>query len=341
VKKLFPFLLAAILTACSSNSPKLNLTSLICDHMVLQQNMPVALWGTADPGVAVSAEASWGEVSKTNADENGKWKITLNTPSAGGPFTITFSAKETKLVISDVLSGEVWLCSGQSNMEMPLKGWPPNDTINNYKSEIATAEYPQIRMFTVERNLSFNPLAECKGKWVVCSPQTAGDFSATAYFFGKQLHKKLNVPVGLIQTSWGGTPAEAWTSIEYLTKVTGFEHINNQLADATKEIGKLNLWLNNLDSIDLINLPAKNSYEGIKLDDNNYSLSEYNDSSWQLMTLPCLWENAGLKAFNGVVWFRKEFEIPKNIYPEGFELYLGPVDDMDATYINGIKIGVI
>jgi sialate O-acetylesterase len=338
VKRLFPILIALMIASCTSQNAKLKLSTLISDHMVLQQNMAVALWGDASPGVFVTAEASWGEKAESKADENGKWKISLKTPSAGGPYTISFSTKKEKIVVNDILIGEVWLCSGQSNMEMPVKGFQ-NDTINFSKREIANAKYPQIRMFTVEKKISEEPASECNGSWVVCSPETVKEFSATAYFFGRDLNQKLNVPIGLIHTSWGGTPAEAWTSIDYLQKVPGYENVKQDLVESQLSIKELRKWLSNLDSIELYTIPADKSYSTLQLGDNNLLSTEFNDTSWAEMALPCLWENKGLPSFDGVVWYRKEFEIPKNLYPEGFQLHLGPVDDMDATYINGIKIG--
>ncbi|MBN2487300.1 MAG: 9-O-acetylesterase [Bacteroidales bacterium] len=339
MKKLFPLLLALTIVACSDNTPEMVLPSLISSHMVLQQNSTVALWGKTNAETKVNVEASWGATSKVEADKNGNWKTTLNTPPAGGPYTLTFSARKTSVVVEDVLIGEVWLCSGQSNMEMPLKGWPPNDTINNSAQEIASANYPEIRMFTVERNLSFVPLDSCRGKWEVCSPETAGGFSATAYFFARELNNKLNVPIGLLHSSWGGTPAESWTSARFLEDVHGFENVSEDIANASDGINKLKQWFDGLDSIDINNFRNNSSFAGTKFGDSNFSLPEFNDSTWNTMQLPVLWESTALKAFDGVVWFRKKFILPANLYPEGFELHLGPVDDMDAAYINGIKIG--
>lgn len=340
MKKILLLVCTIFILSCSSNQPALVLPALICDHMVLQQNKLVALWGKCKPGVTVTADASWGAKANAETDEQGNWKLEINTPPAGGPYTITFSAKKTSITVSDVLIGEVWICSGQSNMEMPVKGFQ-FDSINFSKNEIANADYPQIRLFSVARKLSYVPLTECSGKWEVCSPLTNGEFSATAYFFGRELFNKLNVPIGLIQSSWGGTPAESWTSPEYLKNVMGYESIVDDMASAEDNIIKLKNWLSMLDSIDLTQLPEDNSFSAIKLDDANYSLAEFTDTSWSTMTLPGLWETNGLPSFDGVVWYRKEFELPKNIYPEGFELHLGPIDDMDAAYVNGIKIGNI
>ncbi|MDP4580671.1 MAG: sialate O-acetylesterase, partial [Saprospiraceae bacterium] len=190
----------------------LRLNALFSDHMVLQQNANVAFWGSSSTNEKVIVSGSWGKFAEITSDENGQWKLYLPTPKAGGPFTVNISTSTNKEALEDVMVGEVWLASGQSNMEMPLMGWPPNDIINNAEEEIAKSNYPEIRMFTVERQLSLEPKATFNGKWKVCSPETSGNFSASAYFFARKLHKELNVPIGIIHSSWGGTPAESWTS---------------------------------------------------------------------------------------------------------------------------------
>jgi sialate O-acetylesterase len=188
------------------------LPKLISDGMVLQQAMPVNIWGTADPGehVAVTFE---GQHSSGVADAAGHWQIKLNPLSPGGPFTLTVAGKNT-LVLHDVLVGEVWVCSGQSNMEMPVgtnsAGW--SSGVLNYQDEIAHADYPTLRLFTVQRAVASRPQTDVQGSWIAAHGQAVSDFSATAYFFGRDLQKVLNVPVGLIHSSWGGTTAEAWTS---------------------------------------------------------------------------------------------------------------------------------
>ena len=180
------------------------LSPLFADHMVLQQGTAVPVWGTADAGEQVTVSAGEQKATAT-AGADGKWTVKIGPLAAGGqPLELKVAGKNT-LTIRDVLVGEVWVCSGQSNME-----WSVNASANA-EQERAAANYPAIRMFTVKKAVTAKPAAAMEGSWAVCSPQTVGNFSAVGYFFGRELHKSLNVPVGLIHTSWGGTPAEAWT----------------------------------------------------------------------------------------------------------------------------------
>ncbi len=200
----------------------LKVCNLFSDHMVLQQKEKVNFWGQSSPGEKLVITASWGENASTNADAAGNWKTKLLTPKAGGPYTVNIKTKDSNIIINDVLIGEVWLASGQSNMDIPLKGWPPGDTILNSRQEISKASYPNIRLLKVPFGISTTPLDSIGGKWNAASPETAGDFSAAAYFFARKLYQELHVPIGIIQSSIGGTPAEAWTSKGYLEKLGDF-----------------------------------------------------------------------------------------------------------------------
>ncbi len=185
---------------------------LISDGVVLQQGMKVNLWGWADPGEQVSASIQDQQATAV-ADSQGRWQMKIGPLRSGGPFSLTISGKNT-IVVHDVLVGEVWVCSGQSNMEMPVA--PPPDGWSkgalNYELEITSADYPTLRMFTVHRAVASKPQVDVQGNWVKAHGEAIGSFSATAYFFGRDLQRALNVPVGLIHSSWGGTIAEAWTS---------------------------------------------------------------------------------------------------------------------------------
>ena len=200
-----------------------SLPAVFSDHMVLQRGPAVPVWGKADPGEKVTVEVAGRKASAT-ADGEGSWKVRMNLPQAGGPFELVVSGKN-KVTFKDVLVGEVWVCSGQSNMQWPVQ------RAMNAKEEIARADYPNLRLFTVKRVVSHRPLSDTEGAWVRCSPQTVPGFSAVAYFFGRDLHKALSVPVGLIHTSWGGTPAEAWTSEETLNAYPEFAPILKRWAE--------------------------------------------------------------------------------------------------------------
>lgn len=196
----------------------IKLPAVISDNMVLQQGGKVAIWGWAEPNEMVKVDCCWDDINReTKADEDGRWRFVVNTLKAGGPYEITISGKDSVVKVKNILVGEVWICSGQSNMEFPVgkrERWKTG--VVDYEQEIAAADYPKIRMFTVKRNSQEQPESDCAGDWKVCSPDTVGDFSAVGYYFGKELHEKLNVPVGLINSSVGGTPAEAWTRREAL-----------------------------------------------------------------------------------------------------------------------------
>ncbi|MGH2643802.1 MAG: sialate O-acetylesterase, partial [Chitinophagaceae bacterium] len=204
----------------------IKLPALFTDNMVLQQKSDDPVWGWASPGEEISVKGSWNNTAvkaKTNAD--GKWMLKIKTPKAGGPFTLTIKGSQT-IVLHNVMIGEVWVCSGQSNMELPMEGWSGAPVLNSAE-EIKAANYPDIRLFTVKRDIAFKPQEDCVGSWSECSPKTVPGFSAAAYFFGRQLYQKLKVPIGLIETCWGGTVAEAWTSNGALRKLGGFDSLLN------------------------------------------------------------------------------------------------------------------
>lgn len=206
MKKQLNFLIIASLISLQL-SAKVSLPSIFADHMVLQQKSQATFWGFASPLEEVTVITGWnGKKYSSKADNHANWKVTIETPAAGGPFEITVIGSNT-IVLHDVLIGEVWVCSGQSNME-----WTPRIGIDNGTQEILEANYPGIRFFSVSRRSASDTQIDCDGEWVACSPETMIDFSAVAYFFGRELHKNLHIPIGLINTSWGGTPAEAWTN---------------------------------------------------------------------------------------------------------------------------------
>lgn len=181
------------------------LPAIFADHMVLQQNSEITIWGWGKPYEQISVVGSWNnDTVKTFTNNQANWKVTLKTSKAGGPYTVTVKGYVT-LVLNDVLLGEVWLCSGQSNME-----WSARLGIDNAQEEVQKANYPNIRFFTVNHRTASSPNFDVTGNWAVCSPQTMIDFSAIAYFFARDLQKEISVPIGIINTSWGGTPAEVW-----------------------------------------------------------------------------------------------------------------------------------
>jgi len=186
------------------------LPAIIGDNMVLQRGKTTTMWGWGEPGEQIMVSVSWLSMAwEITADHTGKWTFKMNPPRTAGPHEMTLSGKNT-IKLKNILVGEVWVCSGQSNMQMSVR------SSANAEQEISKADYPNIRLFSVERKVADSPQTNCVGNWSVCSPQTVPGFSAAAYFFGRELHQQLDVPVGLIHTSWGGTPAEAWTRRDVL-----------------------------------------------------------------------------------------------------------------------------
>ena len=190
---------------------EVKLPSVFCDNMVMQQQTEAAIWGKANKNSTVSVTTSWnGKSYSVKASSDGSWKLKVATPKAGGPYEISISDGKS-LKLRNVLIGEVWVCSGQSNMEMPVKGYK-NQPVLGSSDAIALSSNPNIRLFTVKKTTSLEPLDDFTGDWKTCVPENVYEFSATAYFFGLMLNKALNVPVGLINTSWGGTRIEPWIS---------------------------------------------------------------------------------------------------------------------------------
>ena len=217
---------ALLLVKADAVIADVRLPAVISDNMVLQDGMKATIWGWAEPGEQIMVSVNWHNMQwAVTADKDGMWMFKMNPPKVGGPYKMTIKGKNT-ITIQNILVGEVWIASGQSNMQWPVK------QSDNAEQEIAEANYPEIRLFTVERKTAEKPQSDCTGSWVSCSPETVPGFSAVAYFFGKELHKELNVPIGLIQTSWGGTPAEAWTRWQILETEPDFAPILQRYADA-------------------------------------------------------------------------------------------------------------
>jgi len=206
---------------------QLTLPSLISDNMCLQQNSDVRIWGWDKPGQAVYVKPSWSEcVAMATADSTGRWQTFVKTKEAGGPHTLSVEGSE-EIIIRNIVMGEVWLCSGQSNMGKPLGLTPRQKPVINFFEESQNADQQEMRFFKVASAKSIAPLENCRGAWVVCSQRSVLSFSAVGYFFGKELHQHLDVPVGMIQSTWGGTPVEAWTPKEMMNNDLIIERFEN------------------------------------------------------------------------------------------------------------------
>jgi sialate O-acetylesterase len=309
------------------------LSPLFTDNMVLQRDIKAPVWGWTEPGRQVTVRIQ-DKTAQATADSHGRWLARIGPLAAGGPYDLTISGPQN-ITLKSVLVGDVWVCSGQSNMEMGI------GNVDNAEQEIAQANYPEIRLFTVPKKVAVEPQTTFAGQWLVCTPETVhaggwNGFSAVGYFFGRTLHQQLHVPIGLIHTSWGGTPAEAWTSGEALSAMPDYRPAVAQMKQLAVDqqrgqadyLARMAAWWTKND-------PGSAHAPG-------WADPAFNTAAWNTMPLPQNWENAGipeLSAFDGVVWFRKEIDLPASAVGKEALLHLGPIDDRDTTWINGVKVG--
>ncbi|GGA66241.1 9-O-acetylesterase [Flavobacterium palustre] len=300
---------------------------LFSDGMVLQRNKPIPVWGWANPDEKVEIHFNK-QAKMVQADKNGKWMVSLSAEKAGGPFELIITGKN-KIVIKDVLVGEVWICSGQSNMEFQMYKLP------DFETQKAQSNEPMIRQFLVVQDLSGTPKEDLKeGKWTVSNKENIKDFTAVGYFFAKKIYTELKIPIGIINTSWGGTCVETWTSREAFQKSAEFKDmiatVPSVNMDAIFETYKKSL----LDNIQKI--------QGFEVTDANqeqFKEPDFKDANWPEIKVPSLWENQQIGNIDGVVWMRKTIILTAEQAKKEAILYLSKVDDEDQTYVNGVQVG--
>jgi sialate O-acetylesterase len=307
---------------------EIKLPALVGSNMVLQRDKPIHVWGNAGPNEKVTISFN-DKNTETTATAEGKWTVTLPKMKAGGPFTMTLKGKNT-IVLNDILIGDVWLCSGQSNMEFALESGL------NATQEIAEANYPNIRLFTVQKKIALKPEEDTKGSWTACTPQTAIHFSAIGYFFGRKIQKDLNIPIGLINSSWGGTVIESWISPEGLANEPTF--------------GKKAATVSTFDSAGYNSAHRKMDEEWVRnfnkqdqgFKDGAYQWANGPTNDWQSIQLPNGWEfspQADLWSLDGIVWFSKEVMLTEADLNKNTVLSLGVIQNVDISFVNGEKVG--
>lgn len=311
------------------------LAALFGDHAVLQQGRPVSVWGwdVAGRGLAVSLRDDAGGVKASatcSADASGRFRAVFPALAAGGPYELSVEGS-TRVLLRDVWVGEVWLASGQSNMEWRLAA------SLDAEREIAAAALPRLRMFKVQPRASREPCDEASGAWAVCSPASAGDFSAVAYFFARAVHEARGVAVGVVDATWGGTCIEAWTSGEALAPVLpDLDAQREALASELARLPELRAdYERALAAWQRENLPVDARNLGFE---RGFARPGFDTSRWPTMALPAFWQSHGL-AFNGVVWFRRSVELPPSFAGQRLVLSLGALDDFDDTYFGGVAVG--
>ena len=317
-----------LLLLAGSLTAQVKVPTYFSNNMVLQKGMAIPVWGWATPGEKVTVTIDQSSMS-TTADKEGKWNVKLSAMNYGGPYQLTIQGK-TNLSFENVMIGEVWVCSGQSNMEFQLI------TSKNGEAEVAASNYPNIRLFTVKKTISHQQQEKLQdGEWSQCSPATSSNFSAVGYFFGRELHQKLNVAIGLINSSWGGTIAETWTSEQTIGQNPDF---TNQLA----QLKKVNLddYAKSVENEVKQRVGETSTIDkGMKNGQALWAAPAYNDAAWKTMELPGYIESNGLQGVDGIVWFRKEITLSADEAKQKSTLYLAKINDSDSTYINGTLIG--
>ena len=271
-------------------------------------------------------------------NSDGKWEARITTKKFGGPYTLTISGNNT-IVLNDVMIGEVWLASGQSNMEIPMMGWLPQDTILGAYKDMQPANNNNIRFINVKQQAGFEPKEDFEGAWNAINPQTVTFCSAIAYYYAQKINSETGIPVGIVNASWAGCNAESWVDIEYLKLLPEFkDKINEYMTSLPLQIN-LHNWIKKHPVVQ----PGDNSqndFSAMKFNDEECAKLSFDDSQWQEMRLPCYYDNPeNIGNYDGVVWFRRKVNIPAEWQGKQLVLSLGPIDDMDAAFVNGEKVG--
>ena len=312
-----------------SGSAQVRLPQLIGDKMVLQRGIPLKLWGWATPAERIDLTLA-GRHYKTRAGADSSWEVRIPPMKAGGPYTLDVQATN-HLVVNDILIGDVWFCSGQSNMVIPMER-----VKEKYPDDIAGADFPEIRNFFVPTTADVTTVHDDlpHSGWKEANPTNVLAFGAATYFFARDLYLKYHVPIGIINSSVGGTPIQAWISKTGLDPLPGYTPRDPRSIDS----------INNLRSHYEIDWDAGRMMRNQDLGWDGalkwYS-PDYVPVGWHPFWLPGYWADQGVKGLNGVVWFRKEIEVPASMAGKPAKLYVGRIIDADETYLNGVKVGNI
>jgi sialate O-acetylesterase len=304
---------------------QIKLPSLISDGMILQRETPITIWGWSSSNERIHVTFQ-NETYSTRADRNGNWSVELPKYQAGTGYTMQINDIE----INDILIGDVWLCSGQSNMEITMRR-----LLDLYADEVKNARNPYIRQFRIAQQFNFiNEETDVRGEWKSVTSENLLDFSGVAYFFAQAMYETYGVPVGLIQNAQGGTPAEAWISREGLKNFPNYIAQTDRVAvpgfiDSTRtaEQQRSRQWHSELNRKD----------SGI----NRYNEKDFDDSGWRTFSLPGYWADKGMGQVNGSLWFRKNVEIPASMAGKSGILRLGCIVDADSAFVNGVFVGSI
>ncbi|WP_221284594.1 sialate O-acetylesterase [Mucilaginibacter sp. SP1R1] len=315
--------------AAGSANADVRLPKLVSDGMVLQRDVKIKLWGWGAPGEKVEIKFN-GRSGKAMTDKNGDWIMLLPAMKAGGPYIMDIVANN-HLQIQDILIGDVWFCSGQSNMVLPMER-----VKEKYPKEIEHADFPQVRNFFIPTVADVTKLHQDlpPGKWISATPKNVLGFGAATYFFAKQIYLKYHIPIGLINSSVGGTPIEAWISEQGLQQFREYQDKLLIFKDTTYINGLINKK-----PLLAAQQPAKVSIDKGLAESVKWYDTTYNPVRWHNFWLPGYWADQGIKGLNGTVWFHKEIIIPSAVLGKPAKLFMGRIVDADKIYINGVLVG--
>ena len=322
-----------ILAAHSAARAELRLHPLFSDHAVLQSNADLPVKGWADPGAAVTVSASWGASPVTaTAGADGRWTAVVKAPGPGGPHSLTVESGGQKVESTDLLSGEVWLCGGQSNMQWGLR------SSRDGGAAVQAANHPRMRFFQVPMVPSATPVESVNAGWKVFTPETAGGFSAVAYFFARKIQAETDLPVGLIGSYWGGTRVEPWIDESTLLKRAEYAPLVDALnAVRATSSGRTSAELEAEHRRHMVELLSA-ADPGFKA---GWAKPETDASEWKSTQGPVNFTQIGLDAFDGVVWCRKTIVLPSEAAGKPGRLQAGSIDDRDLTWVNGAEVGAM
>jgi sialate O-acetylesterase len=324
--KIFKLPLLLLFCAAMPLQAQIRLPKLISDHMVLQRDQPLKVWGRASPKERITLQFDH-KTYKATATGAGTWEIRLPAHAAGTGYTMVLKGKN-EIRITDIAFGDVWLCSGQSNMVINMER-----VKERFPADIASAHYPDIRNFFVPTLTDLNGPAEDfpKGEWKTADPGNVLTFGAVAYFFAREIYEKHKVPIGIINSSVGGTPIEAWISGDGFRD---FESIRKTIAQ-NKDTSYVNALARVPNAVPQERTVADAGRAG------HWESEAYQPKGWRNINIPGFWEDQGLKQLDGVVWYRKSIDLPQNLAGKAAKLYMGRIVDADEMYVNGQKVGNI